>query len=464
MSKRKFDRSNSEVKGDIEQARQLCASDSNGSVTQLRDMARRLGGISNIASLTKAQLCAALEKALGAEEETDEPRASASAAAAAASIKKSLAFPVEQEDAPIPPGCFDVITQDIMLNPIVASDGYSYDRTSLRNLFVTEQRRFVAAGRPVGHPRQVTSLRIPGEVLKNAFSDIPGWPSEFPLFENRSLRETIVAWLDEHGLARDRPAEDLEELPESHRDGDGFFNGIFYEGPDAVMEPVDDEDEDEEDNDEYGNEAETVASEPQQRNVAASAASAHAASHVPTHSAHAAAAAIRASAHSVLEVVPSQDPTRLASPFRNAIKQAFQEGYRGSVTKKAIELLEDAAVRCINQLVRATAHASGNRRASAQVLLRLVGMDRAPPAHEQSRLKVHQIKRALLPENVALVRSESMYKTLIRVMDDWLLNGITVESSVLAAYQRRQRINEHIIAHVIHTNAFLRLVSNLAQA
>jgi hypothetical protein len=230
-------------KSDVDQARFLCASDQDGSVEQLREMAMRIGSISNVSTLTKTQLCAALEKAIGSKSEGTEQGSSTAAAAAGrakpkarVSPSEALSFTVEQEDAPIPEGCLDMITQDIMYDPIVASDGYSYDRSSLRNLFVTEQRRFIASGRSVAHPRRVKSLRVFDEALKNPFNDIPGWPVEFMLFPNRSLRETIVAWLDAHGLPRDRPAEELVEPPETQRDVDGFFNGIFYQEPEEEEE------------------------------------------------------------------------------------------------------------------------------------------------------------------------------------------------------------------------------------
>jgi hypothetical protein len=205
MSKRrnKLDKNDSAAEGQkslIEQARALCASNEVGTVKQLREMARSMGDIDNVGTLTKEQLCAELEKILG--------HALNAETSSASSSKKRLSFPVEEEDATIPDGCFDMITQEIMYDPIVASDGYSYDRVSLHALFAAEQKRFATNKHASSKPRRVESLRVPGEALKNPFTDIRGWPSSFALFPNRSLRETIVQWLDEHGMSRDRPTDD----------------------------------------------------------------------------------------------------------------------------------------------------------------------------------------------------------------------------------------------------------------
>ena len=200
----------------------LCESDLPGTTRELRRLASQRG-VANSSTLTKQQLCAAL-------------------AEASADIEM---LPVKDEEMELPAGFLDLVTQEVMRNPIVASDGYSYGRTSLRNLFMVEARRFVEQGRPASRPLRVLSLKNSSIELKNPFPGIPDWPASFPLIQNHDLRLAIDEWLLEHGLPNQQDVgeeKDGEEEKESEpvysrRDGDGFQNGIFFGAPEPESEP-----------------------------------------------------------------------------------------------------------------------------------------------------------------------------------------------------------------------------------
>ena len=152
----------------------------------------------------------------------------------------------------LPAGYIDMVTQEVMRDPIMASDGYSYGRISLRNMFLMEARRFADQGRPAGRPPRLLSLKDPSVELKNPFSDIPDWPASFTLFRNHDLRHSIDEWLLEHGLPanqtdneEEKEREEKESEPVySRRDGDGFQYGIFFGAPEDDDEAKDDDDED----------------------------------------------------------------------------------------------------------------------------------------------------------------------------------------------------------------------------
>jgi len=150
---------------------------------------------------------------------------------------------VQDEEMEPPAGFLDMVTQEVLRDPIVASDGYSYGYNSLRRMFLADAQRFKERG---GRPRRVMSLKDPGLELQNPFPDVPGWPSSFPLIRNHDLRLAIDEWLLQHGLPSEKDdAEEAKEPIYSRRDGDGFQNGIFYGENAAVAEEKKEEEEDE---------------------------------------------------------------------------------------------------------------------------------------------------------------------------------------------------------------------------
>jgi len=188
-------------------AQTLCESNMPGTTSELRRLATQRG-IAHASTLTKKQLCVAL----------------------------AVGSVAQDEDVELPAGFIDLVTQEVMRDPIVASDGYSYDRTSLRNMFLVDARRFVEQGRPDGRPRRVVSLKDPNVQLQNPFSDIPGWPASFPFIHNHDLRHSINEWLVQHGMNDEEKENENESEPVySRRDGDGFQYGIFV-GNDANEE------------------------------------------------------------------------------------------------------------------------------------------------------------------------------------------------------------------------------------
>jgi hypothetical protein len=188
----------------------LCASDRLGTTNQLRTLARTLGIADLGVMATKQQL----GDALASHHHAPPP---------------ALVVP---EDADIPSLALDLVTQDILVDPIVASDGHTYGYASLRNMFVLAQRTFVSEGCPTRRPVCVRSLHDPSMVLANPFSDIPNLPATFPLVRNVAVKQFVDAWLWEHGLAA--PRVESEPPIASVRDQDGFENGIFYEVDDLL--------------------------------------------------------------------------------------------------------------------------------------------------------------------------------------------------------------------------------------
>jgi len=190
-------------------ARTLCESDLPGTTIELRRLAVQRN-VAHASTLTKKQLCVAL----------------------AAVENESY---VQDEEMELPAGFLDMVTQEVMRDPIVASDGYSYGYNSLRLMFLAAARRFVDQGRPAGRPRHVASLNDPSLDLQNPFPDVPEWPASFPLIRNHDLRRAIDEWLTQHGLSNEKDGvEDAQEPVYSRRDEAGFENGIFY-GEDAAM-------------------------------------------------------------------------------------------------------------------------------------------------------------------------------------------------------------------------------------
>jgi len=174
-------------------ARTLCESDLPGTTIELRRLAVQRG-IARASTLTKKQLCVAL-----------------------AAIQNESYVQEKEEELELPAGFLDMVTQEVMRDPIVASDGYSYGYKSLRNMFL-----FAAAG----PQRRVLSLKDPSLELENPFPDVPGWPASFPLIRNHDLRHSIDEWLLQHGWPNESEGKE-EELVHSRRDGEGFENGIF---------------------------------------------------------------------------------------------------------------------------------------------------------------------------------------------------------------------------------------------
>jgi len=204
----------------------VCADPSEWTTKELRDTAKKLN-LPNTSSMSKNGLCALLSKHHEMELEKE----------------------VEDETPDYPPGCFDIISQGPMYDPIIASDGYSYNRSSLRKMLITSKRE----GKPCH------SLYHPSVKLKNPFDDIDNFPKTWPLIANKSLKQWVEHWMLEHGLeVSENERKTHEHIPTPSRRNDlipdaqgGIMqNGIYFIPPpedDADMNasPNDDEDEDE---------------------------------------------------------------------------------------------------------------------------------------------------------------------------------------------------------------------------
>jgi hypothetical protein len=181
----------------------LCASNQVGSVRELRKMAREQG-IAHANTMTKQELCRALH------------------------IKLELAQDaiIQNEDVEIPEFALDVLTQDVLVDPVVAEDGHTYGYHSLRSLFVTEVNRFHQAGKPASKPIRVMSPLNPVVKLSNPFDDIPDLPRDTPLFRNIAIHRQIREWLAEHGLVQP-DAHITERSDVGHHQDPNFQQGIY---------------------------------------------------------------------------------------------------------------------------------------------------------------------------------------------------------------------------------------------
>jgi ankyrin repeat protein len=199
----------------------LCASDQVGSVRELRKMAREQG-IAHANTMTKQELCRALH------------------------IKLELAqdATIQNEEVEIPEFALDVLTQDVLVDPVVAEDGHTYGYHSLRGLFVTEVNRFHQAGKPASKPIRVMSPLNPAIRLSNPFDDIPDLPRDTPLFRSITIRRQIREWLAEHGLAE--PEAHVAERSDAAHQDPNFQQGIYVGDFGAQMEEEEEEEEEDE--------------------------------------------------------------------------------------------------------------------------------------------------------------------------------------------------------------------------
>jgi ankyrin repeat protein len=204
----------------------LCASDRVGSTRELREMAREQG-IANANTLTKQELCRALQIKLALPQNAS----------------------VQAEDVEIPQFALDVLTQDVLIDPVVANDGYTYGYHSLRGLFVTEVNRFHQADRPASRPIRVVSPLNRAIVLSNPFDDIDGLPRMTPLFRNIAIDRQIRDWLDVHGLAKPDAPHVMARSDVPVHDPN-FQQGIYI--GDVGAQVADDEDGGNDDSDEEG--------------------------------------------------------------------------------------------------------------------------------------------------------------------------------------------------------------------
>jgi hypothetical protein len=189
----------------------VCASPAEWTTRELRETAKRLN-LPNTSKMSKKGLCALLVK----------------------HHDMQVTEEVEDETPEYPPGCFDIISHGPMYDPIIASDGYSYNRSSLRKMLVTAHRE----GKPC------VSLINKSITLENPFPDIPGMPKTWPLIANKSLKQWVEHWMQEHGLeVTDEERKEHERIPTPSRvdsltpdeHGGIMQNGIYFiPSPDDV--------------------------------------------------------------------------------------------------------------------------------------------------------------------------------------------------------------------------------------
>lgn len=214
----------------------VCAQPQEWSTKELRETAKSLN-LPNTSNMSKKGLCELLAKHHDMRLEKE----------------------VQDEVVDYPAGFFDIVSQGPLYDPIIASDGYSYNRASLRILIKTSARE----------NKKCLSLHNVGEVLQNPFPNIRGAPQTWPLIENKSLKLAVEEWMVAHGLeVTSEEKNEIEHTPSpSRRDdlvpdarGGMMANGIYFVPPPAQNAQMHDvnntgtdetSDEDEEDEDTF---------------------------------------------------------------------------------------------------------------------------------------------------------------------------------------------------------------------
>ena len=163
----------------------LCKSNDVLSLKELRKLANELN-IAQPSTASKVKLCAAIGAKLN-----------------------HLIEVHKNENAEVPNGFTDSITQDILYDPYILSDGFSYNKSSCEQLFKKQ-----------GDIKGPDSRTILDRAI---------------MIVNRNLKKAVLEWLIEQGLETEEPAaenEDVEMKEESkhageHPDRNNFMNGIY---------------------------------------------------------------------------------------------------------------------------------------------------------------------------------------------------------------------------------------------
>jgi len=182
----------------MEKATQLCQSGELHTVKELREMAKALE-IARYSTLPKAKLCKEI----------------------ASVLKVTIKNVNGNEDIELPNGCMDAITQDVLYDPYVLSDGFSYNKSSIQQLFA-------GSDRPVG-PESKQALD------KNV------------MIPNVNLKKAVLEWLIEVGKETE---QDVVEEPTEQKvryDDANFVNGIYWDDRRAEDETMVEEESEEDD-------------------------------------------------------------------------------------------------------------------------------------------------------------------------------------------------------------------------
>jgi hypothetical protein len=165
--------------GNFDIVKDLCASQQKATVKELRNIAKALD-IARFSTLSKTKLCQAIGEKL-----------------------QSQISIINESEVEIPNGFSDPITQDIMYEPYILSDGTSMSKRSIDKFFASNQN---VKGPESGEPLD-----------KNV------------LIPNHNLRKAILEWIIENGQEENEPPEEEEPQAEEKKDiGGQFMNGIFW--------------------------------------------------------------------------------------------------------------------------------------------------------------------------------------------------------------------------------------------
>jgi len=179
----------------MEKATQLCQSGELHTVKQLREIAKSLE-IPRYSTLSKVKLCKEL----------------------ASRLKVTIENVKGNENIELPNGFMDTITQDVLYDPYMLSDGFSYNKSSIERLFAD-------ANNPIG-PESKQSLD------KNI------------MIPNKNLKKSVLEWLIDVG--KETEEEKVTEEPEERKASNeaNFVGGIYWN--DEIMQSSDDSEEEEE--------------------------------------------------------------------------------------------------------------------------------------------------------------------------------------------------------------------------
>jgi len=167
----------------MDQATKLCQSGELHTVKELREIAKSLE-IPRYSTLSKAKLCKEI----------------------ASNLKATIEDVNGNENIALLNGFMDPITQDILYDPYIASDGFSYNKSSLLQLFA-------GSDHPIGPESK--------QPLDKKF-----------MLANVNLKKAVLDWLIEVG--KETEEEAAVEAPaaaehKAHASEGNFINGIYWD-------------------------------------------------------------------------------------------------------------------------------------------------------------------------------------------------------------------------------------------
>jgi hypothetical protein len=116
----------------------------------------------------------------------------------------------------------DPISKKMMINPVVASDGYTYEQDSILGYIQTNSRKRCTNMDKDGN-MTYEEARPPISVMTRAIMPNNGFTTQDGFILNNSLRSSINQWIEKQSLAQFTPTKLNQDMP----DFTSGYNGIM---------------------------------------------------------------------------------------------------------------------------------------------------------------------------------------------------------------------------------------------